>query len=325
LIVKEREIPIRLQKLEALFKRLPKNHPIRPQIEGELLKRWKGYKGEQSVDFYLNKLPQKEYMIFHNIRLKNGHYYFQIDTLILTPYFALILEVKNISGTLSFESTFNQMIQTTPNGENGYQNPIEQARQQCEELKKWLENRKILISIDFFVIISKPTTLLKADLTKSHLLQKLLHVQYLLNGIEKTKRIYQKQLINGKEMRKIARMILKEDTQETVDILNFYNLTGKDISKGVICSKCSTNPMIFHYGKWNCLNCEYRDPDAHYEAIADYFLLFNDTPISNKQFREFLQIPSSFTANRLLKSMKLPHTGTNKGRRYFSIDKNPRK
>ena len=117
LIVKRREIPIRLQKLEALSRRLSKDHSIRPQIEEELLRRWKGYRGEQSVDFYLNKLPEKEYMIFHNLRLENENYYFQIDTLILTSYFALTLEVKNISGTLYFESTFSQMIQITSNGE----------------------------------------------------------------------------------------------------------------------------------------------------------------------------------------------------------------
>ena len=312
-----REIPIRLQKLEALLKRLPKDHSLRSQIEEEILRRWKGYRGEQSVDFYLNKLPEKEYMIFHNIRLKNGNYYFQIDTLILTPFFVLILEVKNISGTLYFETTFSQMIQTTQNGEYGYQNPLEQARQQCEELKKWLDNHNIHIPIDYFVIISKPTTLLKADAKNSSYFQKIIHVQYLLSRMEKTKENYSEKLLNNKEIKKLTKTILKEDEPEKFDIFNAYDLTTNDISKGAICPICSTCPMLFNYGKWRCVNCGHRDSTAHYEALTDYFLIYNDTPISNKQFRDFLQLPSSYTANRLLTSMQLPHTGENSGRLYY--------
>ena len=168
----------------------------------------------------------------------------------------------------------------------------------------------------YFVIISKPTTLLKADSKNTNPLQKIIHL-YVVSRIEKTKSDYREKLLNTKKLMKIVKTIMKEDVQEEFDPLSAYNLTVNDISKGIMCSHCRTTSMIFHYGKWMCLNCNHRDSNAHVEALADYFLLFNDTPISNKLFREFIQLPSSYTANRLLSSMKLRYTGEKSGRRYY--------
>ena len=108
MIVQERPIPIRIQKNEVLLRRLPKNHITRAAIESELARRWSGHRGEQAVDFPLSKLPESDYLIFHGMRLTNGQFYFQIDTLILTAYFALVLEVKNYVGTLYFDPVLNQ-------------------------------------------------------------------------------------------------------------------------------------------------------------------------------------------------------------------------
>ncbi|MGA5690485.1 nuclease-related domain-containing protein [Cytobacillus pseudoceanisediminis] len=84
-----------------------------------------GYKGEQAIDFHLSKLPEKEFLIFHDLRLSSGKHFFQIDTLILNHASALILEVKNYGGTLYFDPDSNQLIHTTSKGEvKGYPNPI---------------------------------------------------------------------------------------------------------------------------------------------------------------------------------------------------------
>ncbi|WP_180968208.1 nuclease-related domain-containing protein [Cytobacillus massiliigabonensis] len=115
MIVKERTIPIKIQKIEALLRRIPKSHWKRAEMEADLAKRWAGFRGEQTLDFPLSKLLEKDFMIFHGLRLSNGKHFFQIDTLLLTTYFALVLEVKNYTGTLYFDPLLNQLIQTTPN------------------------------------------------------------------------------------------------------------------------------------------------------------------------------------------------------------------
>ncbi|MBU8771105.1 nuclease-related domain-containing protein [Cytobacillus oceanisediminis] len=138
MIIKNRLIPIRIRQNEALIRRIPAAHPQRSTIEGDLAKRRVGYRGEQSLDYYLSHLPDKEFTILHDLRLFNGSTYFQIDTLILSPYFALIIEVKNILGTLLFDETFNQFIRTRNEKEEGFPNPLIQAKRQKTQLKTWL-------------------------------------------------------------------------------------------------------------------------------------------------------------------------------------------
>ncbi|USK54559.1 NERD domain-containing protein [Cytobacillus solani] len=318
MIIKERTIPIRIQKNEALLRRLPKDHIKRQEMEEDLRKRWAGYRGEQAVDYYLGKLPDKDFLIFHGIRLSNSEYLFQIDTLILTPYFALILEIKNYSGTLYFDPTFNQWIQTTQMGEKGYPCPIEQANQQKQGLKKWLEARNISIPIDFLVIISKPSTILKTAHVNTPILQKVLHVQFILDKIQKMK--YKDPLLNTKELKRISRLMLKEHKPETLDILTFYKIHPTEIITGVICSNCMSIQMTKCYGSWICPECKQKDPHAHVRAVDDYFLLFNDSPLSNQKFRDFLHLTSPYIANRLLLSMNLPFTGSRKDRIYHSSE-----
>ena len=106
------------------------------------------------------------------------------------------------------------------------------------EFKKWLNVHNIHIPIDYFVIISKPTTLLKADSKDTNPLQKIIHLQYVVSRIEKTKSDYREKLLNTKKLMKIVKTIMKEDVQEEFDILSAYNLTVNDISKGIMCSQC---------------------------------------------------------------------------------------
>ncbi|PAE25680.1 hypothetical protein CHI10_06500 [Bacillus sp. 7894-2] len=317
LIMKHRTIPIRIQKNEVLLRRLPKNHKVRAEIEEDQAKRWAGYRGEAALDFHLSKLPADEYMIFHGLRLTNGQYFFQIDTLILSSKFALILEVKNISGKLYFESQFNQMIQTTHNGEQkGYSNPIEQASQQARELEKWLMKRSIRLRVEFCVVISRPSTILQSSSENILIHQKITHVQYLLNKIEKLDMTSKQTPLTNKELKKISKTFLKEHTPEKFDILNFYKISQDEVIKGVLCPVCISVSMKRIGGVWICQRCTLKNSDAHLKAVTDLFLLNNDQPISNQEFRDFLQVNSPHISRRLLKSLNLPQTGTNKGRRY---------
>ncbi|MGE6260368.1 nuclease-related domain-containing protein [Heyndrickxia sporothermodurans] len=131
MIIKSRGLPIRILKGEALQNRLPKNHEKPADIERDLKKRWKGYRGEQSLDYFLQFLPRGKYLIFHDLRLKGEQNFFQMDTLILSPFFALIIEVKNYSGTLIFDTELNQFTRINhQNKEEGFQDPIARARRQ---------------------------------------------------------------------------------------------------------------------------------------------------------------------------------------------------
>lgn len=319
MIVKERIIPIKIQKIKALLRRIPNSHWKRAEIEADLAKRWAGFRGEQTLDFQLSKLPKRDFMIIHGLRLSNGKHFFQIDTLLLTTSFVLILEVKNYIGTLYFDPILNQLIQTTPNGEvKGYANPIEQARLQQTELKRWLENRNISIPIEFLIVISRPSTIIQTAPGHMNMLRKVLHVQFLLNRIEKIESSYKQGMLQPKDLKKVCRILLKQHLPETFDVLKFYNIPQNEILTGALCSNYpSPIALKRHHGTWFCTNCHTKDKTAHINAINDYFLLTNDSPITNEQFRHFLHLSSADIAKKLLTGMKLTHKGTTKGRVYL--------
>lgn len=87
----------------------------------------RGYRGEQNLDYELGFLPSS-FLIFQDLRLPLYERTFQIDTLILTPHMAVIIETKNIYGTLFFNSTSKQVIRTFENTTEEFPAPLLQAK-----------------------------------------------------------------------------------------------------------------------------------------------------------------------------------------------------
>ncbi|QOR66058.1 NERD domain-containing protein [Cytobacillus suaedae] len=128
MIIKPWKKSYELMKLEALLRRLSKIHPKRQLVEKDYAIKSAGYRGEQSLDYFLSFLPEKNYMIFHNLRLKCNDNYFQIDILLVSPRFILIIETKNISGTLEFDHLNKQLIRTINDSINVYPDPVQQVK-----------------------------------------------------------------------------------------------------------------------------------------------------------------------------------------------------
>ncbi|WP_162357091.1 nuclease-related domain-containing protein [Metabacillus mangrovi] len=127
MIAKKRTLPLHLLKIQALLRRLPPSHKQISLITEDMNKSTAGYKGELAADYYLSLFDQPSRYIFHDLRLPHAHTYFQMDTLYLSPSFALIIEVKNISGTLIFEPGLNQMIRSKDGIKTGFADPILQT------------------------------------------------------------------------------------------------------------------------------------------------------------------------------------------------------
>ncbi len=186
LIVKKREIPDQIRALEAILRRISSNHPKRLMIESDLSKYWAGFNGEQALNYYLSFLDEQEFTIFHDLRLKNGEYYFQIDCLVLTAYFALIVEVKNMTGTLRFEPNFNQLIRSLNDREEGFPNPILQTKRQKLQLEKWLNKQHFLtIPIEILIVSSNSTAVLLGNKAVSNIVCKIDRVLEKINELER--------------------------------------------------------------------------------------------------------------------------------------------
>ncbi|QED46651.1 nuclease-related domain-containing protein [Cytobacillus dafuensis] len=314
MIVKKREIPIKILVLEAILRRLHEHHPKRTIIEEDLSKYKAGYQGEKALNYYLSFLDEQKYSIFHDLRLCNGEYYFQIDSLILSTDFALIVEVKNITGTLLFEPNFNQLIRSIDEKEEGFPNPLLQIQRQQLQLRKWLDKKRLIhLPIEILIINSNSSAILKGNQYVSKYVCK---IDRLLEKIATLEKKYIVEILNPQEMRKLSKSILKYHSPfETQSFLQKYSIPSSDIITGVQCPQCKTFPMKYYRRKWYCPRCQTISKVEHIKATQDYFYLIKNT-MSNADFRHFLHIHSISSASKLLESMDLKKTGEKKGRLY---------
>jgi ribosomal protein L37AE/L43A len=314
LIEKDREYPLRLIMYDALLERILKNHLKIPLIEQDY-KAWRaGYKGELQTDYRLSFLPEKGYHIFRDLRLADEDWHFQIDTLILTLRYILLIETKNYSGTLFFDKDSEQIIQTKVDIEKSYDNPITQVTMQAWHLKRWLKHYKFQVPpIYHLVVISNSSTIIK---TNDRSLNKVVvKGDVLLNRVLQIDGFNSNTIFTEKEVRKLSKLLLKKHTPHHPDILKPYSLTQADLQTGVQCPSCQTFGMQRDKWLWKCPVCKHKSQKAHYKTIKDYFLLINPS-IHNQAFRGFANCLSIKTASNILSSMNLPSTGTKKGRIY---------
>jgi ribosomal protein L37AE/L43A len=313
---KEHLPPKLLLQLLALLKRIHENHYKIPEIESKYKRVLAGYKGEISLDYYLSLLPQKDFIILHDIRLKMGSHYFQIDTLILHSCYILVLEVKNISGEIYIDSKYSQMIRTKDGQTDVFPDPILQANKQAGELKKWLEENKLPpIPIEFLVVFTNSKTLIKNTSNDQDVYRRLIRNTKLTGRIVHYCRKYSDEVFSKKVLIKLSKKIIKHHQPHNQDILSLFDLTEEDIQTGVYCSVCKKFSVERVSGSWRCKLCKHSDKYAHIDALTDYALLYKAS-ISNGEMRKFLNINSINTASKLLKKMKFTSTGSTKNRKY---------
>ncbi|MGV2939520.1 nuclease-related domain-containing protein [Mesobacillus sp. LC4] len=314
MIEKERTYPIRLLMYEALMERIVPNHP-KIQIIEQDYKAWRaGYKGELQTDYRLSFLPEKGFHIFRDLRLQEEKWHFQIDTLILTLRYILLIETKAYSGTLFFDKHSEQMIQTKDGLEKSYDNPINQVRMQAWHLKRWLKNHKFSVPPNYHLVaISNPSTIIKvSDRSLNNLIVK---GDVLLSRVLQIDEITSNPTFNEKELKKMSKLLIKKNTPHHPDILKSYSLTPADLQKGIQCPSCFSYGMLREKWTWSCPVCGKKSKTAHHKSLKEFFLLISPD-IKNQSCREFCFGISTKTASHLLSSMNLPHTGTKKGRIY---------
>ncbi|GAE28402.1 hypothetical protein JCM9140_4626 [Halalkalibacter wakoensis JCM 9140] len=316
MIKKERTIPHKILQLQALQRRLPAHHPKLPQIEEELARRIAGHRGEQALDYYLLFLDPRKYDIYHGLRLTDQTSYFQIDTMIVSPAFILLIEIKNISGTIYFDGTFDQMLRTKEGKETGFSNPLLQIKRHELQFDNWLHLHKLVQPpLEPFVVISNPSTIIKASNQHTHFFEKIIHSASLLTKIEQLEKRHPTVYLKQKDNQKLSTTLLKQHTPAKTDILEQLNISEAELIKGVHCPKCLAIPMLRSYGKWSCPKCTYAAKDAHLPSLKDYTLLVNST-ITNSKLRHFLQLSSRNISTDLLQSLNVSITGKQKGTTY---------
>ncbi|MDF2534998.1 MAG: hypothetical protein K0R18_1157 [Bacillales bacterium] len=317
MFVKKVEKPLKISGLEALLRRIPSNHPSREKIIEDLSMCKAGFYGEQSLEYFLNQLPQNEFRIFHNLRFETPNITFQMDFLLLTNKFILILEVKNMVGKLEFDEEFGQLTQIKPTGETKiYNDPVVQASGHKLNLEKKLLNSNIHFPpITYLVVMTKQNSLITVKSQNQYYRKKIVRSNTLLNRVAEIQNYYTNEVLTEKETRKLSKYFFKNHQERIQNLLDDYGVEPSDLIMGVICERCFTIPMKRIKGYWFCPNCNLLSSNSHLSALNDYILL-RDTRITNETFRQLTLIDSQSVSNKLLKKLLLSSEGDKRHRVY---------
>jgi len=313
MIIKKRMKPRILQKYEVLQRRLRGDFPGITQIEREYIKYMKGYTGEVKVDYYLEPLAQM-YTMLKDVCLDVHGQTVQMDNLIITPHAIYIIEVKNYSGKIIFDTTLDQFTRNDGHKETGFSHPITQVEFQQLKLQNWLQSQGFPdIPIYYFVAISEPSTVINVVGNHEYI------AGIVTQGEQITKKILnrEKQFENSTNVthQKIGYAILRACREFDKDILAEHGIKLTDLVSGVSCTNCGRIGMERKHRNWHCPTCSHKDQHAHLPAINDYVLLINPS-ITNRECRSFLHINSRHITLGMLRNTSLEYD--NVSRRWTS-------
>lgn len=310
-----------IAQLKAILLRLPQHHERWNEIQIQLKRELSGIKGQNALEFPLQFLPfEHPPNIIHNIRLKDEHQFFEIDTLLISRHFVLVLEVKNWYGTL-YADDERQLIRVGDDGlEEGMPNPFSQVKLQSYRFKKWLANNNLPSHMPMLhlVVIAYSSTIVKSQNHDLPLSPYLIHSNQLPLKIDEFIRDYPDQCLNQSMINRMTEVITSAHQVKRTNPIERFNLKKADFIQGVFCQKCSMASMLRTYGNWTCLHCGMRSANAHLQALKDYQLIFGNE-ISKRETSEFLKVESLYTVQRLLKNAGLRAAG-NTRRRVFNLE-----
>ncbi|MCD1161095.1 NERD domain-containing protein [Peribacillus frigoritolerans] len=315
-MLKPCERPMKMLKLEALSRRLSANHPKQERIKNDFRKIRTGFNGERSIGKELKNLP-KEYRVFHDLRLDHaGSRYFQMDFLIITRNYCIIIEVKNFAGTLYFDRTYPQLIRSKDGQEQAYLDPLIQVDVQKSRLNDWLTFHKFpSLPIETLIANANSNTIIRTTPGFTPIFKKITGKETLITKIHTLEEKYPSEQLTQRQSTRLSNTILQKNTPHNPDILNLYQIDEQDLLKSVQCPECAALHMHYHWGKWSCSQCSYASKDAHIQTLRDFALLIKPN-ITNKQARLFLQIDSIDIMQRMLSALELPYSGQFKNRAY---------
>lgn len=320
--LKDVEMPEEVEQLDALVYRLSKKHWKWKDIDQDRRNRLSGYYGERNLSYYLGFLPNQDFYIFHDLRLPTGRGdYFQIDALIVTLNFILIVENKNYSGEIFCDTTFDQLIHTYEDKKTRYKDPLAQVIHQRFHFKQFLERHHLpVLPIEYLVAFTNETCILTTDNKDHPFAKKFLHAENIVPRIKSLQQKYKEPILDTKKISSLSKICLKEHTPKHVDVLKKHGVSPSEVKPGVFCpKKCGDMPMVWNHGKWECQICHYTSKTAHYSALYHYKILIKPT-ITNKELRDFLLLENERVAKNILDNLNLQTSGTKRWKVY-SLEK----
>ena len=149
--------PLIIESLRAALSRLDPTHEKYAVLKAMYSSRISGLAGEDKVDQIFRKYKfSMKHKIFNGLSLTSSTD-FQIDSLFITPAYVVVIETKNLAGSIEVKSNPPQLVQTLDNGDKrSYISPVSQVQSNMELLQDWLHSRNMSLPIYGVVVLAFP-------------------------------------------------------------------------------------------------------------------------------------------------------------------------
>lgn len=314
MIVKPFKTTLESEALNSIALRLPISHPMHKNMQKKAKNKAAGDIGEEVVMRELAKLRLPySFNAYHNVSLY-AEKLIQIDILIVTPHYALILEVKNFKDTVEITTNPSQMVQTLANGvKNVSRSPESQVEDYIYQLTQFFKQFNINLPVLGAVVFAFETLhIINSSNRTTILLQ-----NDLLNYLRAIKT--QKPHLNVTQLERIKNLILQKNKDyQPFPLSDYYSIDPKDLITGVICENCTYIGIKKVKRRWICPKCSSTSQTAHQHTIKEYFLIARKT-LSNKECRQFLHLNNNHEATRIMKKANLTKIGNSSSTKYQMI------
>ncbi|EMR07921.1 Nuclease-related domain protein [Bhargavaea cecembensis DSE10] len=291
-------------------------------IEAILYRKKAGRVGEEAVEQTLSEMifPEGTHVFRNASLLIRKGYRVEIDVLILTPSFALVLEVKNIAGTLFFNEEEGKTVRIRENGQaDEFDCYVHQLDRQISGLNQFLASHQISLPIYGAVVLANQNTVVK----KRPVTFPLLYRKQLARHFRSLRS--DNPILSAVTVNQLSRLFgPRVEEQQEQPLCMERDLSPLMFRRGVLCLQCNQRILAYQGRGWYCRTCEIPGREAVRQAVEDRLILIN-LEITNKQCREFLMIGHSSQATRILKSLELNKFGEPPGTSYYKIGKGPLK
>ncbi|MFC4557956.1 nuclease-related domain-containing protein [Virgibacillus kekensis] len=273
MIIKKRRKPLPLEKLDAAIPRLSPQFHDWQNIKSDAAIMQKGYTGELKVDYHLEYLAN-QYTILQDVYLKVNGKNFQIDSAIIAEHAIYLVDAKNYSGTITFDTILKQLTRSDGKMESGYEYPITQVENQRFHLQNLLSQQHLTnIPIFCLIAISEPSTVIKVIGDTESLSKIVAHGARVPSMILEKEQQLKQEGYRKLSHRKIGNHILNLCGTFDKNSIKQYNIKPTDLMPGVFCPECGKLGMERIYGSWHCDKCDNYSKTAHLSALSDYLLL----------------------------------------------------
>ncbi|WP_017186849.1 nuclease-related domain-containing protein [Alkalibacillus haloalkaliphilus] len=314
MIVKDVSFTPYYLKLLCLANRLDPYHKKCEQVRDRIRREQSGYIGEKRVLYPLKKLDFPNFVL-HNTRLQTvfSNKHFQMDFLLVTSNFILIIESKNMSGEVMMKEGSHQIF----HHDKAYDDPINQVEEQKFQLVNWLEQRSYgKVPIETVVVMTSPNVRMNIHPSHEEHVKKIIPLAKLPAYIRTVNEQYNQRVLSINNARQLAYYFKECHEDYDPDILERFGVASEELLQGVTCEKCKFLTMVMSNLRWRCTKCGHVSRDGVHTAFKDYYLLKGNT-IINREFMQFTGITSRHTAKSMLNKFSVKKEGIKRSTRYF--------